>query len=424
MAESWRRTEDLTGRQQRVLELVARGKTNFEIAQELGISLDGAKWHLREIMAKLGCDTREEAVGLWLSRPSRIRRVASRAARLSGGAAWRLAAASIAGSIGAGAVLLVVLGGGDEATGEPATPSPQLSSTPTDATVVAPEWTGPVVFRTCGTSTFRRPTIAEMAQAFTNPRFAGPLAPGQSPNVSERPGPPYFAYYLAKVYQIIPRAVSGNIESTALSGVQQNGSAQLLIPASSPCDPAVLNDLSVNYYMFRFVDMVPAAMSLDSEVLTVEVDLLPGSTTLVTLPDPPVPAPAVQDKNSANGLPPLRGLRVQELDGTLLYSWGQRGTAQYSADDEHLEFATNAFGRGEIEFEIRGSAQTIVAYTGASQGATSATVLDTAGNSVASDPVQGAPNTWREIFRKELPTGTYRMMAGTVLVVPAGTALP
>lgn len=314
MAESWRRTEDLTGRQQRVLELVARGKTNFEIAQELGISLDGAKWHLREIMAKLGCDTREEAVGLWLSRPSRIRRVASRAARLSGGAAWRLAAASIAGSIGAGAVLLVVLGGGDEATGEPATPSPQLSSTPADATVGAPEWTGPVVFRTCGTSTFRRPTIAEMAQAFTNPRFAGPLAPGQSPNVSERPGPPYFAYYLAQVYQIIPlipRAVSGNIESTALSGVQQNGSAQLLIPALSPCDPAVLNDLSVNYYMFRFVDMVPAAMSLDSEVLTVEVDLLPGSTTLVTLPDPPVPAPApgqeFGQRTTATAGPPCAG---------------------------------------------------------------------------------------------------------------------
>ncbi|HKS90877.1 MAG TPA: helix-turn-helix transcriptional regulator [Tepidiformaceae bacterium] len=58
---------DLTAKQRQVLELVARGRTNFEIAQELGISLDGAKWHLRELFAKLDVDSREEAAEWWRS---------------------------------------------------------------------------------------------------------------------------------------------------------------------------------------------------------------------------------------------------------------------------------------------------------------------------------------------------------------------
>ncbi|MCK9517915.1 MAG: LuxR C-terminal-related transcriptional regulator [Dehalococcoidia bacterium] len=55
----------LTGRQREVLELIERGHTNFEIAQALGISLEGAKYHVREVMTKLGADSREEAVQFW-----------------------------------------------------------------------------------------------------------------------------------------------------------------------------------------------------------------------------------------------------------------------------------------------------------------------------------------------------------------------
>ncbi len=66
---------DLSPRQQEVLELIAAGKTNPEIAESLGISLDGAKYHVREILAKLEVDSREEAAQEW-------RRMRSPVARL------------------------------------------------------------------------------------------------------------------------------------------------------------------------------------------------------------------------------------------------------------------------------------------------------------------------------------------------------
>ncbi|MGE3074450.1 MAG: helix-turn-helix transcriptional regulator [Dehalococcoidia bacterium] len=56
---------DLTTRQAEILRLVAQGRTNREIAAHFGMTLDGAKWHLGEIMQKLGAVSREEAVSLW-----------------------------------------------------------------------------------------------------------------------------------------------------------------------------------------------------------------------------------------------------------------------------------------------------------------------------------------------------------------------
>ncbi len=65
--------DDLTPRQREVLKLVAAGKTNPEIAEQLGITLDGAKFHVREILAKLEVDSREEAAAWWRAerRPAR-----------------------------------------------------------------------------------------------------------------------------------------------------------------------------------------------------------------------------------------------------------------------------------------------------------------------------------------------------------------
>ncbi len=58
----------LTDRQQQVLRMVERGLTNGQIADALGITLDGAKFHVSEILAKLDVSTREEAVEAWRNR--------------------------------------------------------------------------------------------------------------------------------------------------------------------------------------------------------------------------------------------------------------------------------------------------------------------------------------------------------------------
>ncbi|MFQ5381920.1 MAG: LuxR C-terminal-related transcriptional regulator, partial [Dehalococcoidia bacterium] len=59
------RESELTPRQLEVLKLLASGKTNWEIAEHFGITLDGAKWHVSEILGKLGFSSREEASAYW-----------------------------------------------------------------------------------------------------------------------------------------------------------------------------------------------------------------------------------------------------------------------------------------------------------------------------------------------------------------------
>ena len=124
---------ELTDRQQEVLSLIARGRTNPEIAAELGITLDGAKWHVREILSKLGVESREEAAAYWRAhqRPGR------RLVRTVGG----LASVGLAKTAAAAAVLVVVgliatvtllsLRTGDDAPAAPETLAPPPDSSPT-----------------------------------------------------------------------------------------------------------------------------------------------------------------------------------------------------------------------------------------------------------------------------------------------------
>jgi DNA-binding CsgD family transcriptional regulator len=60
----------LTPREWEVLALLRERLTNEEIADRLGISLDGAKYHVSSILSKLGASTREEAAA-W--RPVEVR---------------------------------------------------------------------------------------------------------------------------------------------------------------------------------------------------------------------------------------------------------------------------------------------------------------------------------------------------------------
>ena len=55
----------LNARQCQVLDLLVAGKTNAEIGATLGMTLDGAKWNVSEILTKLGLSSREEAADYW-----------------------------------------------------------------------------------------------------------------------------------------------------------------------------------------------------------------------------------------------------------------------------------------------------------------------------------------------------------------------
>ncbi len=52
----------LTLREKNILELVARGRTNKDIARSLGIAPETVKSHVKSIFAKLGVSSRAEAV--------------------------------------------------------------------------------------------------------------------------------------------------------------------------------------------------------------------------------------------------------------------------------------------------------------------------------------------------------------------------
>ena len=58
---------ELTDREREVLALLQRDFTNEQIAHRLGISLDGAKYHVSQILSKLGVASREEATAVALS---------------------------------------------------------------------------------------------------------------------------------------------------------------------------------------------------------------------------------------------------------------------------------------------------------------------------------------------------------------------
>ena len=51
----------LTAREQRVLELLATGRRNTQIADDLSISLSTVKRHVSNVFAKLGVENRTQA---------------------------------------------------------------------------------------------------------------------------------------------------------------------------------------------------------------------------------------------------------------------------------------------------------------------------------------------------------------------------
>ncbi len=134
------RTADrLTDRQREILALIAHGCTNGQIAERLGITLDGAKWHVSEIMAKLGASSREEAVAAWQAERAPRARIA-RAARWAGAtlftnqAAGIIAGVTVAAVVIAAVVVMVAASNGGNDSNPAAVTSPTSGTTSTPAT--------------------------------------------------------------------------------------------------------------------------------------------------------------------------------------------------------------------------------------------------------------------------------------------------
>lgn len=148
------REPEWTPRQREVLDLLVRGRTNSQIAESLGISLDGAKWHVSEIISRLGVDSRDEAAEYWRHRNGLRMRFTRVAAGLFGSGAlkWTAATVFVAGIAAASAMVIFALreSGGDEPAGpgEPppatATTTPATPASPTPA-VTPPPTTGETV---------------------------------------------------------------------------------------------------------------------------------------------------------------------------------------------------------------------------------------------------------------------------------------
>jgi DNA-binding CsgD family transcriptional regulator len=62
-------------REREVLELIVLGCTNGAIADRLGISFATAKWHVSELISKLGVSSREEVAAYWKHQRSLRRRM-------------------------------------------------------------------------------------------------------------------------------------------------------------------------------------------------------------------------------------------------------------------------------------------------------------------------------------------------------------
>ena len=110
---------EFTRRQREVLRLLAAGKTNPEIGEALGISLDGAKWHVSEILGKLDVATREEAAEWWQAHDRLHSRFTRALHALVPGSVWLKVGAGVAVAAGvlvAGGARGAIFGGGDQGT--------------------------------------------------------------------------------------------------------------------------------------------------------------------------------------------------------------------------------------------------------------------------------------------------------------------
>src|SRR5690606_15283925 len=130
--------EPLTQRQREVLALVMRGHTNTEIAEQLGISLAGAKWHVSELLDRYDVATHDELIASVEAQRAPRARLRHLAAGLAGLVPGK-AVATLVGGVFAGLAtgLIVVIALTMRESGAPAAVPPTPSTSPHSATATA-----------------------------------------------------------------------------------------------------------------------------------------------------------------------------------------------------------------------------------------------------------------------------------------------
>ncbi len=305
-----------------MLDLIARGKTNDQIARELGISLDGAKWHVREILAKLDVSSREEAAMWWRARE----RLGPRLHRLTGalfsGSGWKLAGgAALLCAAGGAAFVLVLLARNGTSDAAPSTSEISPASVTPAATV------GQVGFALCSLTTdWVKPSPGAMANVFSTPRFtvAGDV----------RPTPVLWAMYLSHFYWIPDfRANSAQIEPASMS-------------AANARDPAHTQQLDCQQH-FSFMPKYQELWLLDHKATAMWKD---GTTAVIeTVPDPRTyqviafPWPPDAEETPITGKEPsqFNGVRVVGPTGQLLFSdeYDLGSMTEYDDDGQFVSFS-------------------------------------------------------------------------------------
>jgi len=211
----------LTPRESEVIALLREGLTNEQIAERLGVSRDGVKYHVSEILSKLGVATREEAAA-WRSEEARpwwmgglafifwpARHIPFGAAATTAGA---VAVVATAGGIALLAWGLAITNREDDATGLAQVPtatasaeSTRLSPSPAATVMGTAVAATPVVTPTPRETPQPTPTPAEEAataaeliarayEAMTRTSFAADVPP-EPPAGAQLWQPPYSIKY-------------------------------------------------------------------------------------------------------------------------------------------------------------------------------------------------------------------------------------
>ncbi|MFN8506325.1 MAG: helix-turn-helix transcriptional regulator [Dehalococcoidia bacterium] len=157
----------ITGRQREVWRLVAGGHTNAEIAALLGISLDGAKWHVGELLDRLDASSRDELADRWHDEHRLANRARHWLRSLALVPSLKLAAAVSGVTLGAGAAavagVLIYRASGAATADEPGAPLPVVTQ--------RTEWTPEEALRRA-----RAEVAVMLAEPDLAAKFARPLA--------------------------------------------------------------------------------------------------------------------------------------------------------------------------------------------------------------------------------------------------------